>query len=307
MWRARRCESSLTRPVICVILILDPLYDLCHLSPTFKFVKSTWNVGKVGRTGLLAPWPSISAHRAETAKASSSKWVTTTPQAVKNLRHLLNYVYSSFPKSGNGMKRTELKVDLSCFQYSTFLTVSTFLYDKNTCVIVGGICLWRDTHTHTQATKPAAVQQSTFTSRSTLMQLACVSICVCICQLLSVIVGSQVPETTGKSHTDRIWQAKLWHLRQASCLICLFISFWICSSTPSQTSKATLWSRNSVLKHLPGPLSQAAKHQICYKKIFCNHAKEGSDFGSQGEDTSNVRKNHPYYIHIKRWLHSPEC
>ena len=42
MWRARRCESSLTRPVICIISIyVDLLYDLCHLSPPLKFVKTT--------------------------------------------------------------------------------------------------------------------------------------------------------------------------------------------------------------------------------------------------------------------------
>ena len=124
MWRARRCESSLTRPVICIISIyVDLLYDLCHLSPPLKFVKTTWNVSKVSHTGLLAPWPSISTQRAETAaKDSSSKWVTTTARAVKNLRHLLNYVYSIFPKSGNGVKRTKLKVDFFlCIQYSTFV------------------------------------------------------------------------------------------------------------------------------------------------------------------------------------------
>ena len=153
MWRARRCESSLTRPVICIISIyVDLLYDLCHLSPPLKFVKTTWNVSKVSHTGLLAPWPSISTQRAETAaKDSSSKWVTTTARAVKNLRHLLNYVYSIFPKSGNGVKRTKLKVDFFyVFNTVHLCTVSTFLYDKNTWVIVGGASLWRERHTHTR-------------------------------------------------------------------------------------------------------------------------------------------------------------
>ena len=123
-------------------------------------------------------------------------------------------------------------------------------------------CGERDTHTR----KLAAVQHSTFPSRSTLMQLACMHLWIIVshCRFTSA-------RKYRKSHHDRIWQAKLWQLWQA-CLFCLFISFRICSSTPSQTSKATLWSRSSLYSNICQGLSvkqPSIRFANCHYKECC--------------------------------------